>query len=183
MMDLRTAISGGDALLARLRAVGADAGRDLHELRPLAPNPVAEPELASTEVVPFLFGWAPGDRPAASVCGTLGYTFWSINRQPWPEDQPEAPGPLAILKQGRSYILRLRNETRYSHPIHLHGLTFRLLRSDKRELPKLLTDTALLLANETMDVALVADNPGDWAFHCHVIEHQKTGLTAYIRVE
>ena len=150
---------------------------------PLAPNPVAEPDLASAEVVPFLFGWAPGDRPATSICGTLGYTFWSINRQPWPGDLPEAPGPLAVLKRGRSYILRLRNETRYSHPIHLHGLTFRLLRSDKREVPKLLTDTALLLANETMDVALVADNPGDWAFHCHVIEHQKTGLTAYIRVE
>ena len=33
-----------------------------------------------------------------------------------------------------------------------------------------------------MDVALVADNPGDWAFHCHVIEHQKTGLAAYLSV-
>ena len=28
----------------------------------------------------------------------------------------------------------------------------------------------------------VADNPGDWVFHCHVIEHQKTGLAGLIRV-
>jgi FtsP/CotA-like multicopper oxidase with cupredoxin domain len=57
------------------------------------------------------------------------------------------------------------------------------LRSDKRVLEPLVTDTALLLSGETMDVSLVADNPGDWAFHCHVIEHQKTGLTGFLRVE
>ena len=28
----------------------------------------------------------------------------------------------------------------------------------------------------------VADNPGDWAFHCHVIEHQKTGLAGFVRI-
>jgi FtsP/CotA-like multicopper oxidase with cupredoxin domain len=61
-------------------------------------------------------------------------------------------------------------------------MTFKILKSDKRELPQLWTDTALLLSGETVDVALVADNPGDWAIHCHVIEHQKTGLTGYIRV-
>ena len=44
------------------------------------------------------------------------------------------------------------------------------------------TDTALLLRDETLDVALVADSPGDWAFHCHVIEHQKTGLAGLLRV-
>lgn len=33
-----------------------------------------------------------------------------------------------------------------------------------------------------MEVALVADNPGNWVFHCHVIEHQKTGLSGYLRV-
>ncbi|WP_299392690.1 multicopper oxidase family protein [Pelagibius sp.] len=180
---LNTTISGRPVALARLRAVGRSAGRRLAELAPLAPNPVAEPVLEKAEIIPFLFGWAPGDRPAPSLCGTLGYTFWSINRQPWPGDFPEAPGALAVLKKGRSYILRLRNETKNSHPIHLHGLTFRLFRSDKRQLPPLLTDTALLQANETLDIALVADNPGDWAFHCHVIEHQKTGLAGYIRVE
>ena len=36
--------------------------------------------------------------------------------------------------------------------------------------------------DEVVEIALVADNPGDWAFHCHVIEHQKTGLTGFIRV-
>lgn len=179
---INTLVAGRPVALARLRATGQDAGRRLEELRPLASNPVAEPVLADAEIIPFVFGWGPGDRPASSICGTLGYTFWSINRTPWPGDLPDAPGALARLEMGRSYIFRLQNETRYNHPIHLHGLTFRLLSSNKRKLPPLLTDTAMLQANETMDIALVADNPGDWAFHCHVIEHQKTGLAGYIRV-
>jgi FtsP/CotA-like multicopper oxidase with cupredoxin domain len=31
-------------------------------------------------------------------------------------------------------------------------------------------------------VALVADNPGTWMFHCHVIDHMETGLMAAIAV-
>ena len=92
------------------------------------------------------------------------------------------PGPLAVLERGKSYVLRLRNESPNLHPIHLHGLVFLPIRSNRRALPALLTDTALLLKGEVIDIALVADNPGDWAFHCHVIEHQKTGLAGYIRV-
>ncbi|MFD1695259.1 multicopper oxidase family protein [Roseibium aestuarii] len=174
----------GPKPLARFRAVGASAGRSLDELKPLPRNPISEPDLANAEVLEFLFGWTPeGAPPIASVCGSLGYTFWSINRIAWEGDTPDPVGPLSVMRKGRSYILRLRNETPNDHPIHLHGMTFRLLRSNKRPLPPLWTDTALLLEGETMEVALVADNPGDWAFHCHVIEHQKTGLTGYLRVE
>ncbi|WP_417695011.1 multicopper oxidase family protein [Roseibium sp.] len=176
--------SKGPKVLARFRAVGPSAGRTLRELKPLPLNPIAEPDLANAEVIDFLFGWSPeGAPPVASICGTLGYTFWSINRVAWEGDTPDPIAPLAVMKKGKSYILRLRNETPNDHPIHLHGMTFRLLRSNKRQLPQLLTDTALLREGETMEVALVADNPGDWAFHCHVIEHQKTGLTGYLRVE
>lgn len=86
------------------------------------------------------------------------------------------------MRLGETHVLRFQNETKNDHPIHLHGMTFRLLRSNKRSLLPLWTDTALLRAQETIDVAVVADNPGDWMFHCHVIEHQKTGLSGFIRV-
>lgn len=169
--------------LARVRATGASLGRDLAELKPLAPNPLARPDLAAAETHEFVFGWSPSDTIANNgFCGTLGYTFWSINREAWPGDAAPEAGPLATLELGKSYVLRLRNESPNAHPIHLHGLTFLPIRSNKRALPKNWTDTALLLKNETMDIALVADNPGDWAFHCHVIEHQKTGLAGFIRV-
>ncbi|MEL7204913.1 MAG: multicopper oxidase domain-containing protein, partial [Pseudomonadota bacterium] len=61
-------------------------------------------------------------------------------------------------------------------------LAFKPIRSNKRQIAPLWTDTILLQKEETVDIAFVADNPGDWAFHCHVIEHQKTGLAGYIRV-
>jgi FtsP/CotA-like multicopper oxidase with cupredoxin domain len=89
---------------------------------------------------------------------------------------------LAQFTLGESVVLRLRNESPNDHPIHLHGLVFRPIRSNKRTLPSNWTDTVLLTEGEIMDVALVADNPGDWAFHCHIIEHQKTGLAGFIRV-
>ena len=177
-----TESGAGPRLLAELITTGTDRKRDPAELKPLPTNPVQEPDLANAETIPFTFSWSAEKSGMESICGTLGYTFWAINRVPWPGDVPDPGGPLARLKQGRSYIFRLINETPNSHPIHLHGMSFKLLRSNKRKLMPLVTDTALLQPQETMEVALVADNPGDWVFHCHVIEHQKSGLTGYVRV-
>ncbi|MEX0366708.1 MAG: multicopper oxidase family protein [Ruegeria sp.] len=173
----------GSRVMARLRATGQSLGRDLRELKPLAANPVARPDLTNAELHDFVFGWTPeGGPPNDGFCGSMGYSFWSINRTPWAGDAAENVGPLATLERGKSYVLRLRNESPNLHPIHLHGLAFVPIRSNLRKLPPLMTDTMLLLKDEVAEIALVADNPGDWAFHCHVIEHQKTGLTGYIRV-
>ncbi|MCJ8334023.1 MAG: multicopper oxidase domain-containing protein, partial [Epibacterium sp.] len=170
-------------IMARLRSVGASLKRHLNDLPPLPENPVTRPDLEKAEMHEFVFGWTPeGGAPDDGLCGSLGYSFWSINRTPWMGDAATGSGPLAVLERGKSYVLRLRNESPNLHPIHLHGLVFLPIRSNRRALPALLTDTALLLKDEVIDIALVADNPGDWAFHCHVIEHQKTGLAGYIRV-
>ncbi|CUI00418.1 multicopper oxidase family protein [Leisingera aquaemixtae] len=169
--------------MARLISMGANLARDLRELKPLPANPIARPDLTKAEVHDFVFGWTPeGGAPNDGYCGSMGYSFWSINRTPWAGDAAKGSGPLATLERGKSYVLRLRNESPNLHPIHLHGLAFVPIRSNLRKLPALVTDTLLLLKDEVTEIALVADNPGDWAFHCHVIEHQKTGLAGYIRV-
>ncbi|TQV68067.1 multicopper oxidase family protein [Denitrobaculum tricleocarpae] len=182
ILRIETQSGAGPRVLATLITRGPDLGRSFAELKPLPPNPVLEPDLANATTLPFTFSWSAEKSGMESICGTLGYSFWAINRVPWPGDVPDPGGPLAELKQGQSYIFRLINETPNSHPIHLHGMSFKLLRSNKRKLMPLVSDTALLLPNEHMEVALVADNPGDWVFHCHVIEHQKSGLTGYVRV-
>ena len=183
VIDVQALARGGTPVLASLEATGPALNRSLNELAPLPPNPIPEPDLDHARIEEFVFGWSPdGDLPDNGFCGTLGYTFWSVNRQPWPGDAVADAGPLATFRRGESVVLRLRNESPNAHPIHLHGLVFRPIASNKRPVPSNWTDTALLLRNETMDVALVADNPGDWAFHCHVIEHQKTGLAGFIRV-
>lgn len=169
--------------LATLRSTGAALGRRLEEIAPLPPSDVPDIDPGASETIEMIFGWsADGLKPNNGLCGSFGYTFWSIDREPWPGDAAKGTRPIADLKLGRSYVLRLRNESPNSHPIHLHGQVFRPLKSNKRKLASNWTDTIVLEKNETIDVGLVADNPGDWAFHCHVIEHQKTGLAGFVRV-
>ncbi|SFR45141.1 Multicopper oxidase with three cupredoxin domains (includes cell division protein FtsP and spore coat protein CotA) [Yoonia tamlensis] len=174
---------GGPRALAQLRSVGANLGRALADAPQLLPNRVSEPDLTAPRVEEFVFGWTPeGGPPVDGLCGSLGYAFWSINRTPWQGDAAEDTPALATFQKGENVVLRLRNESPNDHPIHLHGMTFRPISSNKRVLPSNWTDTALLLREETIEIAMVMDNPGDWAFHCHVIEHQKTGLAGFIRV-
>ncbi|MGR3617850.1 MAG: multicopper oxidase family protein [Paracoccaceae bacterium] len=182
-VNLMTDAPGEPHLLARIASQGSSMTRSLSDLSPLPANPVPEPDLASARLEEFVFGWSPeGDLPNSGLCGSLPYTFWSINRTPWAGDAFEGVRALATFKRNESVVMRLRNESPNDHPIHLHGVAFRPIRSNKRALPPYWTDTVLLQREETIDITFVADNPGDWAFHCHVIEHQKTGLAGYIRV-
>ena len=43
-------------------------------------------------------------------------------------------------------------------------------------------DTFLVNPDETREIAFVAENPGDWMFHCHMLSHQKSGMMTWIRV-
>lgn len=182
-VTLMRAAPTGPTPIARFRAVGRSRARRLRDRPTLVANPVSSPRPERAETLSFDFSWAPGREASnADICGTLGYTFWAINKTAGVSDTSDTARPLAELESGKHYVLRLRNRTPQAHPIHLHGMTFRLLRSTRRAVPPLYTDTALLQEGETLDIALVADNPGDWAFHCHIIEHQKTGLTGFLRV-
>ena len=44
-------------------------------------------------------------------------------------------------------------------------------------------DTVVVRPMETVDVAMLADNPGDWVLHCHNLEHEEHGLMAKFMVE
>ncbi|MOA15884.1 Multicopper oxidase mco [compost metagenome] len=62
-------------------------------------------------------------------------------------------------------------------------MSFKVLSSNRHKIQEqYFTDTYLLGKNERAQVALVADNPGTWMFHCHVIDHMETGLMAAIEV-
>jgi FtsP/CotA-like multicopper oxidase with cupredoxin domain len=91
--------------------------------------------------------------------------------------------PFLTLKRGGRYVLAMRNDTAWPHPIHLHGHVFRVIAVNgaptrHREW----RDTVLMHPRERIDIAFVADNPGDWMFHCHVLAHQAGGMTAMVRV-
>jgi FtsP/CotA-like multicopper oxidase with cupredoxin domain len=90
---------------------------------------------------------------------------------------------LFALKRNASCAVELVNDTAWDHPMHLHGHAFRVISMNGR--PTRLRewrDTVLLRPRDAAEIAFVADNPGDWMFHCHVLEHQAGGMTAVVRV-
>ncbi|MHC2362194.1 multicopper oxidase family protein [Rhizobium leguminosarum] len=168
--------------IASLRAVGSSLKRDIGDLGPLVENPVPKADLTAAEQIPLILSATAESAAVESICGTLGYSFWAINKVPWPGDTPDPTAPLAELKLGKSYVFNLENATPHAHPIHLHGMSFTVVSSSTREVMPLVSDTYLIQPDEKVQLAFVADNPGDWLLHCHIIEHQKTGMTSYLRV-
>jgi hypothetical protein len=60
------------------------------------------------------------------------------------------------------------------HPIHLHGYKFEVTETDGGQVPRSARypETATLVpVGTTRVIEFVADNPGDWAFHCHMTHH------------
>jgi FtsP/CotA-like multicopper oxidase with cupredoxin domain len=113
----------------------------------------------------------------------MGGAAWTINGTSMTGDgQPNMP-PLLTLRRGQSCVLVLRNETAWWHPMHLHGHSFRVISRNGRSNPRReWRDTVLVPPRETVEVAFVADNPGNWMFHCHVTDHQMAGMMAVLRV-
>lgn len=148
----------------------------------LPANPIAEPDLESAETLNFNFEWS--GKLSTGVDDGKPPSLWQINGKAWDiTDKTCADRPIATLQQGKSYIFDLKNMTQYQHPIHLHGMSFKVIGSNRHKITEpWFTDTYLLGRNERAQVALVADNPGTWMFHCHVIDHMETGLMAAIAV-
>jgi FtsP/CotA-like multicopper oxidase with cupredoxin domain len=91
---------------------------------------------------------------------------------------------IARVSCGQTVVLRMRNDTRWAHPIHLHGHHFEVLAVDGRApAVRMVRDTLMMEPMSSADLAFVADNPGQWMFHCHVLQHQAGGMMAMIDVQ
>jgi len=64
------------------------------------------------------------------------------------------------------------------HAIHLHGHYFTVLAFNGKPLAgsPVYLDTIYINQGESYDVAFVADNPGLWMLHCHMVEHDAHGM-------
>ncbi len=155
----------------------------------LAAATIPEPDLSNAikqEVV--IAGGAMGGLQQAKLDGKWlslreiaqqGYV-WAINDVVG--HKPAMP-PLIDTKKDTSVILTIRNETAFPHPMHLHGHHMKLLSVDGNALSNpYWVDSPLLMPRQTMEFAFVADNPGEWLFHCHVLEHHAAGLGALVRI-
>src|SRR5437773_5613867 len=75
-------------------------------------------------------------------------------------------------KLGERIRFRFMNEGTMAHPAHLHGLTLEVFARDGYPLPQpFKCDTLNVAPGERWDAIVVADEPGVWAFHCHILSH------------
>ena len=117
-----------------------------------------------------------------SLCST-SRTLWAIDGRTWPQMGHEhLPPPLLEFKRGDTALIELQNTTPHVHPMHLHGHSFKVLSASKLKRPVHWADTVLVMPDERVQIAFVADNPGNWMIHCHIIEHQDTGMMGWFRV-
>ena len=103
---------------------------------------------------------------------------WLINGERFPDIT------IQTLPLHSEAILELRNVSAVHHPFHLHGLKFEILSIDGvPPATKQIEDTIDMGIYQTIRVRVVADNPGDWMLHCHILPHGDEGMMTVLRVD
>ena len=105
------------------------------------------------------------------LSGSMAPYRWKINGQTFPDTDP------LVVHQGERVRLRFQNHSMMFHPMHVHGHTFGLTAGGARK------DTVIVRPMQTVEVDLDANNPGQWATHCHNIYHAESGMMTTIRYE
>ncbi len=91
--------------------------------------------------------------------------------------------PSLSLARGKLAHLRFVNESARLHPIHIHGMFFKLLsRNGVPATETFFRDTVLVHGNESIDIAVVPVDAGDWMLHCHILEHAEAGMMTMLSV-
>lgn len=158
----------------------------------LPANPLSEPDLTKAERHELIFnggmmGGAVMQEMGASMIAAPTMRRMMQSGSIWFINGVAASGlamkPFLTLERDKSHVLAMTNATGWEHPMHLHGYSFRVIsRNGKPTQHQEWQDTVLMMPRERVEIALVADNPGDWMFHCHILEHQASGMVGVIRV-
>ncbi|MEM9570368.1 MAG: multicopper oxidase family protein [Pseudomonadota bacterium] len=190
--------------VTRIRYLDTPAVRPLSELPPpTAPiaNPIPVPDLSAAELIEIELGQSmipvreiPKIGPMAAVLAEehgvsmdTEVGLWTMNGEVLLEDLETYncidPVPAFECKIGRTYKVRFKNATHVDHPMHLHGHTFQMISRNGLAYDRVfMRDTFTLFADETVEIAFVADNIGDWMIHCHRGMHQHGGMMSTFRV-
>jgi len=89
------------------------------------------------------------------------------------------------VKVGEVQVWDVVNKTQMDHPFHLHGFFFQVLEvNGKAPEYRSWEDTVNIPGRARVRIAWVADDrPGEWMYHCHILEHHASGMMAHFAVE
>ena len=175
----------GGFVVGSIAIRGAERPKRLDAPKALPPNPVpALGPLTSAQTVGLLMeGGARGRMRRATLAGkeldirqlVLQGKAWAFNGVAGMSETP-----LLQAARGETVRIRMRNDTAWPHAMHLHGHHFRVIGEGEETGP--LRDTVLMESRQTTEIAFVADNPGDWLIHCHMLEHSAAGMMTWLKV-
>ena len=107
--------------------------------------------------------------------GEMGRYVWMIN------NRPLSPADDLFIKEGEVVQFIMINRTMMHHPMHLHGHFFRVINGQGDRSP--LKHTVNVEPMSTTVIEFMADEPGDWFFHCHILYHMMSGMARVVRYE
>ncbi|WP_245642190.1 multicopper oxidase family protein [Nonomuraea candida] len=113
------------------------------------------------------------DAPSRTVTVKLGFRERPGGNQ-WTLNDRLADDPLRLrVDRGETLRIVLHNDTHMWHPMHLHGHTFQVETTGRKGPRK---DTVNVMPYKKLNIDVLADNPGEWMFHCHNLYHQELGM-------
>ena len=102
------------------------------------------------------------------------FNLFTFNSRVWPGTDPW------VVKKGDRVRVSFGNLSMDSHPIHLHGYQFEQVGTDGGQTPKSARfpqTTINVPVGSTRTVEFVANEPGDWVFHCHKSHHTMNAMS------
>jgi FtsP/CotA-like multicopper oxidase with cupredoxin domain len=117
----------------------------------------------------------PGDDPrppsreiTLHLTGNMERFIWGFDGKKFSQAEP------IRLKLGERVRFTLINDTMMEHPIHLHGLWSELENGYGDYRPY--KHTINVKPGEKLSYLVTADEPGHWAYHCHLLYHMEMGM-------
>ena len=108
---------------------------------------------------------------------------WTINGTAMNQLDHASGGEHYALPLNEPSRVRFVNESYRLHPMHLHGMFFRVVSRNSHAIDEPFTrDTVLVHPKETVEVVTLPTEPGLWMAHCHVLEHAEAGMMTLLDV-
>lgn len=101
------------------------------------------------------------------------FDLWTFNSKVFPAIEH------LVVRTGQRVRIRIANLSMWNHPIHVHGHRFYVTGSDGGRWPGSAwrpETTEIIGVGQTRDLEFIADNPGDWALHCHMSHHTMNAM-------
>jgi FtsP/CotA-like multicopper oxidase with cupredoxin domain len=101
------------------------------------------------------------------------FNMWTFNSRVFPGIDP------LVVRKGDRVRIRIANLSMHDHPIHIHGYNYIMTETDGGQVAKsaqLPETTINVPVGSIRAMEFVADEPGDWALHCHKSHHTMNAM-------